>query len=176
MKICDFDGRDNIYRYKEKLCGGHLAQKSKGKNLVPLRKIRKQGSSSKRNELGEKLCPSCERWLSIDFFGKHLSTPDKLRTNCKKCHSIQKYGLNANTYEKLLDKQNNKCAICDEQLKEKKICIDHDHSCCPKWKSCGKCLRGVLCYSCNTAEGLLKSNPIIIDKLLKYVENGGVNK
>ena len=27
--------------------------------------------------------------------------------------------------------------------------IDHDHRCCPPGKSCGKCIRGVLCHPCN---------------------------
>jgi len=35
---------------------------------------------------------------------------------------------------------------------------DHDHVCCSGKKSCGKCLRGLLCHGCNTKLGALENN------------------
>ena len=29
------------------------------------------------------------------------------------------------------------------------LCVDHDHKCCPGKKSCGKCVRGILCINHN---------------------------
>lgn len=46
------------------------------------------------------------------------------------------------------------CEICGSQ---ESLCIDHDHSCCPKGKSCADCRRGVLCSRHNQGEGYFKS-------------------
>jgi hypothetical protein len=50
------------------------------------------------------------------------------------------------------------CALCHEAFEDDQpICIDHDHACCPDEKSsCGKCVRGLLCLSCNTALGIIE--------------------
>ena len=36
-------------------------------------------------------------------------------------------------------------------------CIDHDHSCCPESRSCGQCIRGVICSGCNTMLGCIET-------------------
>ena len=54
--------------------------------------------------------------------------------------------------------QQNACAMCNTRFEEgRPIFIDHNHACCPDEKSsCGKCVRGLLCLSCNTALGLIE--------------------
>ncbi|MFA5387338.1 MAG: endonuclease domain-containing protein [Candidatus Paceibacterota bacterium] len=44
------------------------------------------------------------------------------------------------------------CDICGAP-RDEAFAIDHDHGCCPSYGSCGKCVRGVLCRSCNTLLG-----------------------
>jgi hypothetical protein len=36
--------------------------------------------------------------------------------------------------------------------------VDHDHECCPAGRSCGKCVRGVICRRCNIAIGYLRDD------------------
>ena len=36
------------------------------------------------------------------------------------------------------------------------LAIDHDHTCCPGTSSCGRCVRGVLCFRHNTLLGQLE--------------------
>ena len=54
------------------------------------------------------------------------------------------------------------CAMCREPFeRDDRIFADHDHSCCPKQrkataKTCGKCIRGLLCFRCNTALGYIE--------------------
>lgn len=56
-----------------------------------------------------------------------------------------------------------------------RLSIDHDHSCCSgsegtRKVSCGDCVRGLLCSTCNTALGLLQESPERIRGLLTYLE------
>jgi hypothetical protein len=52
--------------------------------------------------------------------------------------------------------------MCGQPFAEgRRIFADHDHSCCPfrpktRAKTCGKCIRGLLCFRCNTALGYIE--------------------
>lgn len=47
-------------------------------------------------------------------------------------------------------------------------CIDHDHRCCPKDRSCRRCRRGLACGRCNALIGLAEDDP---DLLLQIADN-----
>jgi hypothetical protein len=47
--------------------------------------------------------------------------------------------------------------------------VDHDHACCPSSKSCGKCVRGLLCSRCNVALGMCDDSPDRLRALLRYL-------
>jgi Recombination endonuclease VII len=73
---------------------------------------------------------------------------------------LRGYGLTRATFDQLLETQRHACGMCGEPFQESgRICIDHDHACCAsEKKSCGQCIRGLLCLSCNTTLGHIERN------------------
>lgn len=68
------------------------------------------------------------------------------------------------TSEEFIELITSPCSICGDRGR---ISVDHDHSCCPGEKSCGKCVRGPLCGLCNLGLGAFRDNT---DRLMKAVE------
>lgn len=76
-----------------------------------------------------------------------------------------RHRLTEEAYTLLVNKYNGMCWACKLR---KATSIDHDHGCCDKMHSCGKCVRGILCGQCNSALGLLQDDPRVIKNLLAY--------
>lgn len=87
-------------------------------------------------------------------------------------HLDKMFGITLEQYNELFDKQSGCCAICGKHQTEYKRAfdIDHDHSCCKGKKSCGKCIRGLLCADCNKGLGLFKDAKEILEKAIKYIK------
>lgn len=72
------------------------------------------------------------------------------------------YNLTLNEYRDILNKQKEKCLICESKFTNINIpYIDHNHT-------TGK-IRGLLCNTCNRALGLFKDNPEILEKAKQYL-------
>jgi hypothetical protein len=63
------------------------------------------------------------------------------------------YRLTLERYDELLVEQRGGCGICgtlSAAIDGKAFAVDHDHRCCPeRQRSCGVCVRGLLCGGCN---------------------------
>jgi hypothetical protein len=80
------------------------------------------------------------------------------------------YGLSPDEFKSLFAEAGHACALCGRD--DKPLVIDHDHACCPERKrSCGKCVRGTLCSTCNTGLGMANDDPALLRRMAAYVEN-----
>ena len=74
-----------------------------------------------------------------------------------------RYNLSLEQVDELLIKQDHKCLICENHLKEAQRCVDHDHK-------TGK-VRGILCQSCNRILGACGDDPNLLNNAIAYLKN-----
>lgn len=68
-----------------------------------------------------------------------------------------RFNITPEQYGKMLEEQEGLCGMCHKpESHYKRLAVDHDRRCCPLKRSCGKCVRGLLCSSCNTKFGLVE--------------------
>lgn len=79
------------------------------------------------------------------------------------------YNLTEDEYIKLHNTNNGQCWICCKKV-DYYLHVDHNHLCCAGEKSCGKCVRGLLCYSCNSLLGYAKDNTEILKAAIQYLD------
>jgi len=84
----------------------------------------------------------------------HGESPESRKKSNRKS-PLTSYGLTQDDFNLLLKIQGNACGMCRGLFSEGQLIhVDHDHGCCRgKNRSCGKCVRGLLCHACNIALG-----------------------
>lgn len=128
-------------------------------------------------------CSSCRGWKSWDEFGLSRGGVNGRSSRCGLCLRAKsawklrafelglarKYSITLEQYEKMLADQGGVCALCGGPETRtasgvnvpagtvQRLGVDHDHACCPGVKSCGKCVRGLLCSGCNWITGLIEA-------------------
>lgn len=82
---------------------------------------------------------------NAEYMKKSRANPER-RKQMMGGHIKRKYGLSLEQYDKMLEQQQNKCAICEIQFPESfqewnRPCVDHNHQ--------TNKVRGILCRKCN---------------------------
>lgn len=91
------------------------------------------------------------------------------------------YRLTLSAYDNLRELQGFSCNICGrhEDTLEKgsslldnkraPLQVDHDRSCCSGTRSCGRCIRGLLCGRCNTGLGQFRDSTEFLSNAITYL-------
>ena len=87
------------------------------------------------------------------------------------------FKIDGTRYRQMLAEQDNRCAICG--LAEwrlirgvvAELSVDHDRKCCPGKKSCGQCVRRLLCGRCNLTLGAVQDSPALLRAMADYLES-----
>lgn len=127
-----------------------------------------------------KQCYKCKEFKELTEFWKTSKSSDRLQHYCKKCQNDRKridykttgrdgnyrrhFNITLKEFNTMLEKQDNKCAICLTQENEgnKNFVVDHDYI--------TNKVRGLLCDRCNRGLGTFKDSIDILNKAINYLK------
>ena len=99
----------------------------------------------------------------------HARHPERRRET----HAKWRYKITPQRYDQMLKDQGGVCAICLRPCSTGlRLAVDHDRSCCPGLKSCGQCIRGLLCRDCNTTLGKMLDSVESLARAITYLNKG----
>lgn len=145
---CSFTGCQDPCRAKG-LCAGHYDQQRSGKVLQP--------KLSWGKPRGVCAMHSCERTTNANGALCHKHAASKSRHGFQTDDAFIEFWRDA------------ECWICHSR---NRLCVDHDHQCCPIGGSCGKCIRGILCTKCNTFLGHYGDRIPLFERAIEYLKRG----
>ena len=140
-----------------------------------------------------KICSKCKVEKPLSEFSEKAGRPENKHYYCRVCklehdrayrernkHRLPElskksrikrvYGLDWEVY---LEMSKDGCNICHRD--DVRLYVDHDHNCCPQQKdgnakTCGKCVRGILCMNCNSAIGSFRDSEELLNSAINYVK------
>lgn len=166
--------RNVLYRYG-------ISGRGRSRELDPVECEARKGSAKARWEAkyppeGPWECYQCYETKPLTEFPEYANSGHV----CYRCLHLSRvertYGISRERYLVMLDEQDGKCGVCrrPEWRTHPKtgrvymLSVDHDHGCCPGKKSCGKCVRGLLCARCNNVLGHAEDEGVL-GGLQKYL-------
>ena len=86
---------------------------------------------------------------------------EKVKIWDKKSQLKSKFGISLSQFNEMVEKQNHKCAICENSFLNFKICVDHNHK--------TNKVRQLLCSQCNFGLGHFRENPQFLLNAVDYL-------
>ncbi|WP_406164266.1 endonuclease VII domain-containing protein [Streptomyces canus] len=111
-------------------------------------------------------------WRPVSEYSSSPVLGDGLSTTCKPCGRLTNYNVTPERFAAMLEAQGGVCAVClaaDGSGRE--LSVDHDHRCCSGPRSCGRCVRGLLCTRCNLGLGRLGDSSNRVGAALQYLRH-----
>lgn len=182
--LCDYPDCGRPARSRQ-LCSSHGRQRAQGKELRPISQTR--------------LCkfPGCDKKHEADGWCQghryqartngpmrplgsyvqhteicihpHCSQMSIWRSACREHRVLATHHFSSERAGDLFTEP--RCAICHST---ENLRVDHDHACCPGGGSCGECIRGLLCNSCNLGLGWFQDDSDRLRNALDYVESARI--
>lgn len=151
-------------------CDMHKQQRIRGRVYTKPGKPRRRG---KVDDEGLVWCKECQTFSDRSNFNLRADTGGPA-TYCKRherdVYLRHQYNVTIEQYESLLAKQDGVCRITGCAVSEG-LHVDHAHSCCPGTRSCGNCIRGLLCQRHNMAIGLFGDDVDALRSAAEYLEH-----
>ncbi len=144
----------------------------------------------RENATGVRVCTQCAEGKPLDEFRRHSRSLNGHLRECKACfstrvkswylesgkhqvrttsrrnHLLRNYGLTADQFNEMLDKQDGRCAVCGEP--GKRLFVDHDHA-------TGD-VRSLLCHHCNLALGFAGDSVETLQRLITYLQEHALGR
>lgn len=110
-------------------------------------------------------CKKCRLKTRREAHGKVAHLPEvKYKKRMRMLY--ERYGISAQQYLDLAEKQENLCAICGKPPGSKALAVDHDHA-------TGE-VRALLCVDCNLGLGRFRDNIEVMRQAIKYLQKHGI--
>lgn len=165
------------------ICGTWIEKPNQDRQKYCSPKCKQSALYWKKNPREQRACKVCgaditdrrrdTRYCSTQCMNEQRRRDGRLSATSRKA-LLTRYGLTDETYEAMLAAQGGGCAICgstDPKTRHGKWHIDHDHSCCSNrdQRTCGKCVRGLLCQQCNLGLGHFEDDPDRLAAAARYL-------
>lgn len=121
--------------------------------------------------VGKTHAATCER-CGDTFDYTHRGKPRRLCNPCRD-HPHEWQNFRMTGPQAVAFRAAGRCSICGgtQPFGRGDWHIDHDRACCPGTRSCGACVRALLCGHCNAAIGMLRDDPDLMRRAALYVED-----
>ncbi len=154
------DNLDHCKGVEKSYCSQPRVKEARRKNTAKYRATEKGQTTSKvyRELNKEKISAKTRQW--------QLDNKESEKKRLRESHLKHSYGITQKEYECMVEKQEGKCAICNEPpCTYHGLVIDHDH-CIIQLN-----VRGLICQPCNAGLGKFNDDPSLLEEALKYLRN-----